>query len=264
MCGVRLLAAVCCSFFASPNVSGAQQAVPPPPEPSAFGFEYVPLTTEQNHELSKWLNQIEKWQRYDAGWRDRPVYTTWGGAAARRQPPVPPPWLGSWCESAAAAGLLRVEPTMEKACLLSDDPRADIGAVPSAARLAEAPPRHSSFFSRLHVDGGWTTSSAGQRLYGLVGTHLSLVDVGRVQVFGPPGVILLSVPDTVGGRRLTIGYTWGISVRLADVRIGAPTKNLTLFVNLSKVWVTGISSPAGGSGGFDLVGLSLAQRKTPR
>ena len=81
-------------------------------------------------------------------------------------------------------------------------------------------PRHSSFLTRVHIDGLWTTTQDGARLSGIIGTHISLVDVGRVQVFGPPGIMLLTVPDGRGGRRVSLGYTWGASLRLADVRVG--------------------------------------------
>jgi len=32
----------------------------------------------------------------------------------------------------------------------------------------------------------WITTSTNGRLYAIVGTYLSLVDIGRIQVFGPP------------------------------------------------------------------------------
>jgi hypothetical protein len=95
-------------------------------------------------------------------------------------------------------------------------------------------------------------------LYGIIGSHVSLVDVGRLQVFGPPGVMLLTLPDEHGGRRVTLGYTWGLSPRLADVRIGAAAKNLTLFLNVTKVF---LKSGSSNTRGFDTVGFSLAPRK---
>jgi hypothetical protein len=108
----------------------------------------------------------------------------------------------------------------------------------------------------------WSTTSTHGRIYGLVGTHLSLVDIGRVQLFGPPGVMLLTVPDGYGGRRVTLGYTWGLSVRLGDMRMGASTKNVTLFLNVSKVFMSGSAeTQANGSRGIDIVGFSIAPRK---
>jgi hypothetical protein len=108
----------------------------------------------------------------------------------------------------------------------------------------------------------WTSTSTDYRLYGLVGSHISLVDVGRVQFFGPPGVILLSVPDASGGRAIRVGYTWGMSVRLKDLRLLSPTTNVTLFLTVTKVWVTGNSAyDRLTPGGYDIAGFSLAPRK---
>ncbi|HET6614281.1 MAG TPA: hypothetical protein VFH62_00215, partial [Dehalococcoidia bacterium] len=96
--------------------------------------------------------------------------------------------------------------------------------------------------------------------YGLVGSHISLVDIGRVQFFGPPGVIVLSVPGP-RGREIRAGYTWGMSVRLRDIRLFSPTKNMTLFLTMSKVWLTGGTYDKLAPGGFDIAGFSIAPRK---
>ena len=149
----------------------------------------------------------------------------------------------------------------ERACRLVEDPRATLNPAMLAAQLGGENPKHSSFLSRLHIDGLWTTTPSGPRFYGIIGSHVSLVDVGRLQVFGPPGVMLLTVPNGRGGRRVTFGYTWGLSLRLTDVRIAAPTKNLTLFLNVTKVFVASGASGAQATKGYDIVGFSLAPRK---
>jgi hypothetical protein len=213
---------------------------------------------------------MEKWQAYDAKWHNRPVYDAWGRVVARRPPPEPPAWLEARCAAAAAAAAdadadaAEFDERTTKACRLLADPRARDEAVPApvqAARLeAEKPRKRSSFFTRLHIDGLWTTASTGGRFYGIVGSHMSLVDVGRVQIFGPPGIMFLSVPDDDGSRRLALGYTWGVSVRLMDVRLFAPDRNMTLFFNVSKVWVD-FEDAGGKFRGYDIAGFSLAPRK---
>ena len=69
------------------------------------------------------------------------------------------------------------------------------------------------------------------------------------------------VPDGAGGRRTTLGYTWGLSVRLTDVRMLSRTKNMTLFLTMSKVWVGGSDPEQFGARSFQIAGLSLAPRK---
>ena len=126
---------------------------------------------------------------------------------------------------------------------LEEDPTAAaIRAQTTAARADAEKSANNTFLTRVHLDGLWTSTASDVRIYGLVGSHISLVDVGRVQFFGPPGVILLSVPDDTGVRHLRAGYTWGMSVRLSDVRLFAPSKNMTLFLTITKVWVPGATS----------------------
>ena len=83
-----------------------------------------------------------------------------------------------------------------------------------------------------------------------------------MQFFGPPGVILLSVPDGHGSREMRAGYTWGLSVRLNDMRLFSPTKNVTLFLTVTKVWMTGNNAyDRLAPGGYDIAGFSLAPRR---
>jgi hypothetical protein len=49
-------------------------------------------------------------------------------------------------------------------------------------------------------------------------------------------------------------------VRLTDVRFFSPTKNMTLFLNVSKVWAdSGGNEPNLGS--LDMIGFSLAPKR---
>lgn len=259
----RTLAIFCSAILGFATAAGARQL--PTPAPDAPGtFEITPLTPEQETELTTWLTALKKWQAYDEKWRNRPARDAWGRIAERRPSPPPPGWLEPYCGALDAAGLTGFEERTEIACRVLADPRASFAAVPPPlnARLsAEKPPRHSSFFTRLHLDGMWSTTSTNGRLYGIVGTHMSLVDIGRIQVFGPPGLMLLTVPDGTGGRRIELGYTWGLSIRLGDVRINAPTKNMTVFLNISKVFLGSMETRAGESRGYDIVGFSIAPRK---
>lgn len=246
--------------------AAAQDVNPPPsaPAPSFLDVSIRALSPDQDRELTTWLKAMESWQRYDARWYNRPARDRLGRVTARRPQPVPPEWLGAHCTAAAAGGVVDLDARTTRACQLFADPRAPMGPVAThvqAARVgAEQKPKHTSFLTRVHLDGLWSTTSTTGRFYGLIGSHVSLVDVGRLQVFGPPGVLLLSVPDAEGSRRITLGYTWGLSVRLTDVRLFG-SKDMTLFVNLSKVWIASGGDSTGTSRGYDIVGFSVAPRK---
>ena len=259
----RVLAIFCSVLLGLSTTAAARQldAHDGPAPPATF--EIVPPSPDQDAQLTTWLTAVKKWQEYDEKWRNRPVHDGWGRIADRRPSPAAPDWLPAYCGSVAAAGLTGFEERTEIACRVLEDPRASFAAVPPpmTARLDAEKPPHSSFLTRLHFDGMWSTTSTNGRLYGIVGTHMSLVDIGRIQVFGPPGVMLLTVPDGYGGRRVALGYTWGLSFRLGDVRMGAPTKNMTVFLNVSKVFLGSTDTAAGSSRGYDIVGFSLAPRK---
>jgi hypothetical protein len=260
----RVLALFCSVLLGLATAAAARQLGPPDAPPAPTTFEIVPLIPEQETELTAWLTTLKKWQQYDEKWRNRPARDGWGRIEERRPSPTAPDWLGPYCASVTAAGLMGLEERIEIACRVLADPRASFAAVPppvSARLSAEKPPSHSSFLTRMHLDGMWSTTSTNGRIYGIVGTHLSLVDIGRIQVFGPPGLMLLSVPDGHGGRRAEFGYTWGLSIRLGDVRLGGPTKNMTVFLNISKVFLGSTETTAGDSRGYDIVGFSIAPRK---
>ena len=242
---------------------GAQNLPPSEVPAGSSSFDIPAPTPEQEAQLTAWLAEVKKWQQYDEKWRNRPVRNGWAQIVDRKPAPPAPEWLTAQCDLMHAARLSGYDERLDIGCRVLDDPRASFAAVPVPLGVspdAEKSP-HSSFFTRLHFDGMWSTTSTHGRIYGLVGTHMSLVDIGRLQVFGPPGVMLLTVPDGYGGRRVTLGYTWGLSVRLADVRVGAPTKNVTLFLNISKVFLGSAENETSSSRGFDIVGFSIAPRK---
>jgi hypothetical protein len=230
-----------------------------PPATSSPSFVIVALSADQERELSSWLAAVEKWQAYDAKWLNRPVHNGWAHIVPREVPPPAPAWLPGRCAMLRDALVLDIEPRTAAGCRLLDDPT--VAAAAQVIRPAADPqPKHSTFLTRMHLDGLAATSQTQGRVYGIVGFHMSLVDIGRVQLFGPPGVLLLTVPGELGGRTATVGYTWGLSIRLSDIRLNSRTKNMTLFLNISKVW-SGTESAGGNTGGYDIVGLSIAPRR---
>jgi hypothetical protein len=243
----------------------AQNTAPLPARPIVLPLPPDVLSAGQQRDVDEWLRAIRAWQRVDKRWHNEPVHDAFGRIGDRAPKPPVPEWLEARC--ALFADAAEIAGTLGQACRLIDaldtDPAADaVRTATTAARLDREKTVRNTFLTRLHIDGLWTSTSSDVRIYGLVGSHISLVDIGRVQFFGPPGVILLSVPDGTGHREIRAGYTWGMSVRLGDVRLFAPSKNLTLFLTVTKVWM-----PGGNAydrlqpGGIDIAGFSLAPRK---
>ena len=99
----------------------------------------------------------------------------------------------------------------------------------------ERDPR-SSFWKQLHLDAGWGSPDYRMRTFGLVGVHVTLPEIARrVQVFLPPGFLLLSVPDGRGGREFQPAATIGVSIRMFDFEFphGSPG---TAHFNVAKAY----------------------------
>ena len=224
------------------------------------------LSLDQQQELADWLDEMVRWQHQQKRWPNEPVHNNYGKIIPRRPEPARPEWLEDYCGGLVKASVSPPSRRVEQACRLvaglSVDPEAEaIRQQTQATRADKEKVVKTSFLSRLHIDGLWSTTSSDVRYYGLVGSHISLVDVGRVQFFGPPGILLLRMPDGAGSHQIRVGYTWGMSVRLADLRLLAPYKNATLFLSITKCWTVGSNTDRLRPGGFDIAGFSIAPRK---
>jgi hypothetical protein len=238
-----------------------------PSRPVVLPLPSGDLSSAEQRELDAWVRDMRKWQQQEKLAPNEPAHDPFGRLVKRTPQPEPPAWLDARCAPYDRAALSALGPPLGPGCRLlagiAEDPAASaMAASTAAARAAAEKVRKNTFLTRIHLDGAWTSTSTDYRVYGLVGSHISLVDVGRLQFFGPPGIILLSMPDGRGSHEIRPGYTWGISVRLADLRLVSPTKNMTLFLTVAKVWVTGGNaydrlSP----GGYDIAGFSIAPRK---
>ena len=55
---------------------------------------------------------------------------------------------------------------------------------------------HSSFWKHVHLDAAWSSLDYRMHTYGVVGVHVTLPELARrIQIFLPPGFLLLSIPD---------------------------------------------------------------------
>lgn len=140
-------------------------------------------------------------------------------------------------------------------CKTDEERREDEYQRRVAERLEKEKPTRTSFLRWLHIDGLWAPTTWGTGTIGLVGTHVTIANVGRVNFFGPPGVMLL-LEDTGEGRQVRPAMTWGISVYLADFRSPGTNNTAQLFLNLAKAQTFGDQRS-----GMDLAGLSITWKK---
>lgn len=250
--------------------AGPARAQEPLPSRSiAFVTASDGTTAQQQKELATWLADMRKWRHFEKRWHNEPAHGVSGRIVDRMPQPQAPEWVTRVCATLSPRDTALAPGQIGAACRLlaglTEDPvAAEIALQTQAAQADKERPTKGTFFSRIHLDGLWSTTSSDVRYYGLIGTHISLVDIGRVQFFGPPGVILLSIPDGYGSRTLRPGYTWGMSVRLTDFHFPGSGigKNATLFLNITKCWTVGQGSIAQPNmSGFDIAGFSIAARK---
>ena len=92
-------------------------------------------------------------------------------------------------------------------------------------------------------------------LDGLVGVHLAVARVGRIHIYGPPGVMVLRQQTRLGWQ-LRPALTWGMSIFLTDMRVPGTSRTAQLFGNLTKCWTQGDQRT-----GMSMAGLSLTWKK---
>ena len=123
----------------------------------------------------------------------------------------------------------------------------------------EKPPR-TSFLDRVHLDvlGAPPEIGNSAHLYGLVGAHLTIAEIGRIHLYGPPGVMVAmhSEAEGSGSWRPMTALTWGISIRLVDFRLRGAPRRTVMFLNLTKLWTWGDFNQ-----GTDFAGLSFAWKR---
>lgn len=115
--------------------------------------------------------------------------------------------------------------------------------------------KHSSsksrFFNKIHVDGLWVPGQTDAKFLGVVGTHVTVIELGRVHLFGPPGVMVLRADG-----KIRTALTWGFSLYMTQFRIPGTTRELALFGDFARAWTFGDYRT-----GMDLVGMSVAWRR---
>jgi hypothetical protein len=127
------------------------------------------------------------------------------------------------------------------------------------SREARAPQRETSprslFRKWVHLDVMWIPPSNNVDAFGIIGTHLAIANIGRLYIYGPPGVMLIRQRN--GGEwMLRPAFTWGFSFYLTEFSIPGWEQEAQLFANVTKVWTEGDQR-----NGIDMVGLSLTFKK---
>ena len=258
MPGVPLVAGIVFLSALLQEPVSAQTPAPLPSRAIAAGLPAVATVDPgavDDRALEQWIRDYRAWQEWAARWINRRQwvmhpfpYPFWKDSpdvfsyvAPRRPEPVPP--AGLEVECARWSGSSTERSPRAEACALLADWRDDYatqwlrGTVASASTSQDEPSK-TRFIEHLHFASLWTNLDVGgARAYGLAGVHATIDVRGRWQIYALPGVLAVSVPNLQGRRSVTIGYDWGMAVRLFNARVPYVGIPLKVHLNLVQVWM---------------------------
>src|SRR5262245_46212653 len=142
-------------------------------------------------------------------------------------------------------GFALASATATPAAAQSPSQPAEPAARATQGGYAESP--RSFFLKSLLVDAMWVPTETGNNAVGLIGGHLAVANVGRVYVYGPPGVMVLR-----SGGRVQTSYTWGFSVQVTEFTVPGTHKRAVLYLSLAKCWTHGDQRVGRNVGGISL------------
>lgn len=125
----------------------------------------------------------------------------------------------------------------------------------NGAAVQKESSKRTAFLKWVHIDGLWIPPSNHVDQIGLIGTHLAIANIGRLYLYGPPGVMLIRQRNA-GEWMFRPAFTWGFSFYLMDFQMPGSTQIMQLFANVTKVWTQGDER-----NGIDMVGLSVTLKK---
>jgi hypothetical protein len=128
-------------------------------------------------------------------------------------------------------------------------------------------PTKTSFWRRVHLDLPGIRAESGQRYVccSAVGIHLTIAEVKRLNIYGPPGVLLVRQKVDTDEWQWRAGYSWGLGYFLGTAKLPFLNRPARLYFNLTKVWTTRPATTAVGispdNSGVSMVGLSMVLAK---
>lgn len=220
------------------------------------------LDSTQQHALDQWTRDVREYRNWYSRNRNRIARNVFGFIDDRREIPPIPEWLPAKCD---LLGAFDPAPStaLSDGCNLLSYYRSDFTADPSVQQALVAQKQneqdpHSSFWKHVHLDAGWGSLDYRMKAYGLVGVHVTLPEIAkRVQIFLPPGFLLLSLPDGRGGREFQPAATVGVSIKMFEFEF-PQSKPGTMYFNLAKAYVINRTSAADPNAAIDLLGLSFS------
>jgi hypothetical protein len=277
-CSIGLI--LLCVIYAGTidSQASAQTLDPLPARPTTVGPTWLAVSVDSEsvdlnrRELEQWIAAYRAWQEWATKWLNKRQsvlhpfpYPFWKDSPALfsyvappRVEPAPPLWLESAC-----APTLRESDLLAEGCELLTVWKDDLSTRKIRAEIVKAraqkdEPTKMVWYEHVHFAGLWIDPQPQRGLggaYGLAGVHATIDVHDRWQIYALPGILAVSLPNWQGERIVTIGYDWGMAVRLFNFRVPFSSTPARAHLNLVKVWVPEVGQR------IDMVGLSLTLKK---
>jgi hypothetical protein len=204
-----------------------------------FAMPDVVIWEHRLREVRQWITDFQKWQEWNALWRNRRE-PGWMGARERRVRPDPPDWLPAECHDS----IVHEGNTLVTACRLlsewkDDDGVAALRKQTAAARTQREEVHKTVWWEHVHFDALWPMTQLHGSVFGVVGMHATIEVAGRFQIFVAPGAILLNLPKDRFSREWRPATDWGIAYRMFDFTMPGTDRRASLHLNLARAWLIG-------------------------
>jgi hypothetical protein len=217
----------------------------------------VPTQEQKEDQVKEWVKLAKKWRHWAENWFNKATPPYFGRVRKRPIEPQPPLWLPFYC----SATTLRADEKQifNQACQLLTEIELLANGSPlnqqTIIQQRKDERRHTKFFERIIFDGAHMVSSKNshKQPIGYVGMHVSLFHIGRVHLFGPPGVLVLKNPN----GQIKYAFSYGASIALKHFPF-SQTKTAVIYANLMKVWLHNPESTEAMRSGLDMVGISIS------
>ena len=249
--------------------------LPPPLEARAIAAPAplieIPRPPLDEAVLDRWIAEYTRWREWSAKWGTRRQwvahpfpYPFWKDnpdifsyVVPRPAEPEPPAGLEAACVESprsATRGDRRAR-ACELLTFWKDDYQTQqIRSAVAAARAQKDDVSRSRFIEHIHFASLWASlqKPGGEGTYGLAGIHATIDIHGRWQIYALPGVMAISVKNRWDRRMVTVGYDWGMALRLGALRLPLAGLPVKVHFNLAHVWMPEVNQR------LDMVGLSFS------
>ena len=259
------------SLFVFCPSAWAQGSAGPPgaAAPGAACISLDLLSAECATEFAEWQRAEHEWRDWMAKYGARTVYGRFGSRPAERlQRPDIPVWAGARCDLLDRSRFAPDDVCQFLAETLAYDwpEHLETPEPPPVTRvpkpLGETGDFWTWFRKSLHYDGFWVVPDTRSRSFLLAGVHVAWAQISeRMYLFGP-GVMLVRMNDGAGNSVFRPAQTWGISIRLQDVKLFNSQSEFSLYFNVANGRIHGESPHfVSESRGMTVVGFSISAKK---